>query len=203
MTAQLELNSILIPLFLFTLLATATPGPNNSLLTLCGSRFGYRQTLPFILGIRAGITGLFILMASGIGSILAEHPHWYFYLKLLGAGYLVYLALKMAFSGGHKQQNSAEKQIGFRQGALLQFINPKSMMMVLSCITAFSLPGDLYLLSVIQACLIFNLVGLISNSAWTMFGALIGRFLATEQARQRFNRILALLTLIAVALLFI
>ena len=203
MTTQVELSSILIPLFLFTLLATATPGPNNSLLTLSGSRFGYRQTLPFLFGIRAGITGLFVLMGSGIGSILAQHPHWYFYLKLLGAGYLVYLALKMAFSASARQGRSEENLVGFRQGALLQFINPKSMMMVLSCITAFSLPGELYLLSVIQACLVFNLVGLLSNSAWTVFGALISRFLSSEQARQRFNRILALLTLIAVALLFV
>ncbi|WP_281561498.1 LysE family translocator [Thalassomonas sp. RHCl1] len=203
MAAQIELSSILIPLFLFTLLATATPGPNNTLLTLSGSRFGYRQTLPFLFGIRAGITGLFILMGSGIGGILAQNPHWYFYLKLLGAAYLIYLAVKMAFSRSHKQQSGAANLIGFRQGALLQFINPKSMMMVLSCITAFSLPGDLYLLSVIQACLIFNLVGLMSNSAWTLFGSLISRFLATELARQRFNRFLAILTLIAVALLFI
>ncbi|WDE05913.1 LysE family translocator [Thalassomonas viridans] len=203
MTAQMELSSLLIPLLLFTLLATATPGPNNSLLTLSGSRFGYRQTLPFIFGIRAGITGLFILMGSGIGGILSENPHWYFYLKILGAGYLVYLAVKVAFSGNRKQHNHAANLIGFRQGALLQFINPKSMMMVLSCITAFSLPGELYLLSVLQACLIFNLVGLMSNSAWTLFGALISRLLSTEQARDKFNKVLALLTLLAVALLFI
>ena len=203
MATLIELSSIILPLLLFTLLATATPGPNNTLLTLSGSRFGYRQTLPFILGIRVGITGLFILMGSGIGSVLTQNPHWYFYLKLLGAGYLVYLALKIAFSGNKQQQKSNGSLIGFTQGALLQFINPKSMMMVLSCITAFSLPGELYLVSVIQACIIFNLVGLISNSAWTLFGAVLSQFLSTEQARQKFNQLLALLTLTAVVLLFV
>lgn len=203
MTALVELSNILVPLFLFTLLATATPGPNNSLLTLSGSQFGYRQTLPFILGIRTGITGLFLLMGSGIGAVIQENPSWYFILKLLGGGYLVYLALKMAFFSNKKQETGNENLIGFTQGALLQFINPKSMMMVLSCITAFSLPGELYLFSVIQACVIFNLVGMMSNSAWTLFGSALSQLLSSSQARKRFNRILATLTLFAVLLLFI
>ncbi len=197
-----SLTSLWFPLIAFTLLATATPGPNNLLLTLAGSRYGYRRTLPFIFGIRIGICFLFILMGAGIGALLLASTNGHWLLKLLGSGYLVYLAIKLGFGKGTLQERDEHPLLGFRHGLLLQFVNPKSLLMVLSCVSAFSLPGDLYLPSVIQAALIFSLVGMVSNSFWTLFGVGVKRLLATERAMLRFNRVLALLTLGAVALLF-
>lgn len=197
-----ELQPLWLPLLLFTFLATATPGPNNMLLTLSGSQFGYRQTIPFIIGIRLGIALLFMIMGLGVGAVILANPNGYVLLKIIGASYLVYLAIKIAFS---KQQFNCGKSaalLSLKQGMLLQFINPKSMMMVLSCVSAFSLPGQLYWLSVIQALIIFTLVGACNNSCWVLFGVGINRLLATPKAHQRFNRLLALLTLAAVALLF-
>ena len=206
MTSIVQLQGLLLPLCLFTFLATATPGPNNILLTLSGSQYGYQRTLPFIIGIRIGIGILFVLMGLGAGAVILANPDWYLALKLLGASYLVYLAIKIGFGATfcHDKLNQHKEAslISFKQGVLLQFINPKSMMMVLSCITAFSLPGDLYTLSVIQAFVVFTLVGTLSNSCWVLFGVAINRLLATDRARLIFNRSLALLTLSAVALLF-
>jgi len=198
-----ELTNLLLPLFLFTFLATATPGPNNVLLTLSGSQFGYKKTLPFIVGIRVGIGFLFLLMSFGVGALILANPTWYLVLKLMGASYLVYLAIKITFSSVRSNKQDTAKLLGFKHGALMQFVNPKSMMMVLSCITAFSLPGELYTPSVIQAFVIFTLVGMVSNSCWVLFGVAINKLLATEKSQLLFNRLLGLLTLCAVALLFI
>ncbi len=203
MTIFAELTNLLLPLLMFTFLATATPGPNNVLLTLSGSQFGYKKTLPFIVGIRVGIGFLFLLMSVGVGALILANPTWYLILKLMGAGYLVYLAIKTAFSRSKNNKQDAAKLLGFKHGALMQFVNPKSMMMVLSCITAFSLPGELYAISVVQAFVVFTLVGMVSNSCWVLFGVAINKLLATEKSQKLFNRVLALLTLCAVALLFI
>jgi len=154
------------------------------------------------MGIRVGIIFLFVLMGVGIGSIILASPKLHFALKSLGACYLIYLALKVAFTKEARNSDRAAKPISFKQGTLLQFINPKSMMMVLSCIAAFSLPGPLYLISMIQACVVFTLVGTLSNSCWALFGVSINRLLSTQKAKLIFNRTLALLTLCAVALLF-
>lgn len=197
-----QLQGMLLPLCLFTFLATATPGPNNILLTLSGSQFGFRKSLPFIIGIRLGIGIIFLLMGIGVGSLILSYPQWYLALKYLGAAYLVYLAIKIAFSTKKSEQHKEPSLISFRQGVLLQFINPKSMMMVLSCVTAFSLPGELYTLSVIQGCIVFTFVGTFSNSCWVLFGVAINRLLSTDKSQLIFNRSLALMTLIAVALLF-
>ena len=46
--------SDLLPLLTYSLLMSSTPGPNNMMLTASGANFGYRRTLPHILGIGAG-----------------------------------------------------------------------------------------------------------------------------------------------------
>lgn len=196
------LQQLMLPLVLFTFLATATPGPNNILLALSGSQFGFKKTLPFVLGVRLGIVFLFIVMATGLGSVIVAQPSWHFALKVLGASYLIYLAFKIAFSDQSQQQKQQANLLSFKQGTLLQFINPKALMMVLSCITTFSLPGELYLASVIQAAVVFTLVGIISNMFWLLFGVAINRLLSTKKSQVIFNRVLALLTLSAVVLVF-
>ncbi|NQY65423.1 MAG: LysE family transporter [Alteromonadaceae bacterium] len=123
-------------------------------------------------------------------------------LKYLGAAYLIYLAIKIAFGPNKTAQHKEPELLNFKQGIFLQFINPKSMMMVLSCITAFSLPGDLYTFSVIQAFIVFTFIGTFSNTGWLLFGVAINRLLSTEKSQLIFNRSLAVLTLVAVALLF-
>lgn len=196
-----ELQSLLIPLSLFTLLATATPGPNNILLSWCGSQFGMRQTIAFILGIRIGIGLIFLLMSSGIGVLIATNPHWHLGLKLIGAAYLVYLAIKMLQLNPDSQCQQSVEVIGMKQGMLLQFINPKAMMVVLSCVTTFSLPGEMYQASMIQAFIVFTIIGTLSNGLWVFLGASAGRFLSGSKGIIVFNRLLALLTLLSVVLL--
>jgi len=151
MNTLIQLQNLLLPLSLFTLLATATPGPNNLLLTLSGSQYGMRRTLPFIFGIRLGITGLFIVMGLGVGAVIFASPSIYLTLKLVGASYLVYLTLKVGFTKSHIESSMEVNLIGLKKGVFLQFVNPKAMMMVLSCITTFSLPGELYSLSVLHS----------------------------------------------------
>lgn len=44
----------LLPLATYSLVMSSTPGPNNIMLTASGANFGYRRSLPHILGIAAG-----------------------------------------------------------------------------------------------------------------------------------------------------
>jgi len=203
MTSFEILQGLQLPLLLFTLLATFTPGPNNIFLTLSGSQYGYRRSIPFILGIRIGIALLFIVMGSGVGALVVAEPRAYFGFKLLGAGYLIFLAIKVALTSHNLKADKQVPWLGIKQGILLQFVNPKSMLMVLSCVSAFSLPGDLYIISLVQACVIFTVVGTFSNCCWVFFGKSINRCLSTPLAQTVFNYSLALLMLVAVALLFI
>ena len=188
-----ELIALLLPLMLFSISATATPGPNNVMLTLLGSEFGLKSALGFIAGIRMGIVLLFALMSMGVAGLVELFPHSLQVLKCIGAVYLFWLAIKLI----------PVNPLGFVHGMAVQFINPKSILMVLSCISAFSLPNHLYWYSVLQACAVFSVVGLLTNIGWTLFGVAVSRLLATPVAKLRFNCFLAACTFITIGLIFV
>ena len=59
--------SCLLSMILFSISMSGTPGPNNVMLTASGALYGYRRTLPHILGIMFGCFVLFTLIALGWG----------------------------------------------------------------------------------------------------------------------------------------
>ena len=71
---EVSMYAIILPVFLFTLSMTITPGPNNMLLTASGARFGYRRTLPLIGGIVLGIISQLVLSALGLGVLFESIP---------------------------------------------------------------------------------------------------------------------------------
>jgi threonine/homoserine/homoserine lactone efflux protein len=58
-----------IPVLLFSLSTTITPGPNNIMVTASGTNFGYRRTIPHIFGIAIGLPLMIIVMGFGLGSM--------------------------------------------------------------------------------------------------------------------------------------
>ncbi|MDP4984884.1 LysE family translocator [Pseudoalteromonas tunicata] len=198
-----ELIALLLPLMLFSISATATPGPNNVMLTLLGSEFGLKSALGFIAGIRMGIVLLFALMSMGVAGLVELFPHSLQVLKCIGAVYLFWLAIKLIKTTSQLDAKLPVNPLGFVHGMAVQFINPKSILMVLSCISAFSLPNHLYWYSVLQACAVFSVVGLLTNIGWTLFGVAVSRLLATPVAKHRFNCFLAACTFITIGLIFV
>ena len=196
-----ELINLWGPLLLFGLLATISPGPNNLLLTMQGASMGFKSAVPFIIGIRIGIIALFVAMATGIAGLLIVEPNSLKVMKLIGAAYMCWLAYSL-LQNTHKTAETGHVSLSFRRGVFAQFINPKSLLMVMTCVSAFSLPTPLYWASVIQACVIFSLVGLSANIAWTLMGVWINRKLASETAKYRFNQILAGLTILTAILIY-
>ena len=69
LTPTLTLTTLL-PLAMFAIVNSITPGPNNVMLTASGATFGYRRTLPHMLGISAG--GALMLLLVGVGSLMVS-----------------------------------------------------------------------------------------------------------------------------------
>ena len=53
-------------LFTFALVTAGTPGPNNLMLMASGANFGFRRTLPHMLGIGLGLTTMLLLVGAGM-----------------------------------------------------------------------------------------------------------------------------------------
>ncbi len=195
------------PFLIFTVIMTATPGPNNMLLTLLGARHGYRKTLPFLLGVVAGILSLICLSALGLGWLFEEFPLLQKGLKLAGASYILYLAGKILLSVIKKEDKGKENTPGrpsspeslsggkprFSEGFLFQYLNPKVYITTLSAVSVYSLPGGDYPLSVMIIFLTFALIAPLSISLWAALGTALGKF-GTGKWGKPVNLLLGLLT---------
>ena len=197
----------ILPLAGFAWVTCITPGPNNILLTASGARFGFRRTVPHVLGISAGMGLMLMLVAMGLGALFAQWPLLQTVLRLLGSGYLVWLGVVIARSApltsGNADPGSEEQAPwALHQAVLFQFINPKAWLMSISAIGSFTLLGDQYWPSVVLLVAIFCLICLKTCLLWAQFGVQVGRWLRTPLAWQRFNLTMGLLTAAGVVMIW-
>lgn len=198
----------LLSLLLFTFVATITPGPNNIMLTASGANFGFRRTLPHLMGIAFGFSFMAVVVALGLGVVFDRWPMLYTLLKLVGSAYLLFLAWKI-YRAGRVQLNSDAavnedaRPLSFMQAAAFQWVNPKAWTMVLTALAAFSLPPPLHVWSSAAVVLAYFAVSFPACSFWALLGQEVVKLLRSDRARQWFNGTLAGLTVASVALIFI
>lgn len=193
---------LLLPLALFAVVTSITPGPNNILLTASGATFGFRRTVPHMLGINAGFLSLILVTGVGLGAVILASDWLHQGLKAIGALYLVWLAWQLARAGGIETR-SERRPMRFVEAALFQYVNPKAWMMAVGAIAAFTTPGGHYGLELAMIATIFALINLPCVSLWVLFGVGIGRFLNDARARRIFNFTMAGLTLLSAVLLYL
>jgi threonine/homoserine/homoserine lactone efflux protein len=180
-----------IPFATYSLVMSITPGPNNVMLTASGATFGFRRTMPHMLGICFGFGIQLVAVCAGLGAIFSRWPQVQTGLRWVGAAYLVYLGWQLLRSGEASARENA-RPITFLEAAVFQFLNPKAWVMTLTAATLFLprdvgvLAADLYMLAV---------MGVImppSMAVWAMFGSSLRTFLARPRGRVVFNAAMAL-----------
>ncbi|MBJ7312199.1 LysE family translocator [Rugamonas sp. CCM 8940] len=168
----------LLPLMTFAFVASITPGPNNIMLTSSGIWFGFRRSIPHMLGITTGFGVLLGICAAGIGALVMALPALQTALKLAGSGYLLYLAWQLRSMDFERKVEQARRPMGFMAAAAFQFCNPKAWVMAITGGSAF-LPQNLPVsLAILVYCLVFCAVNLPCISVWAGAGALLRKFLA-------------------------
>lgn len=203
-TATAELVALIAPVILFSFAMTATPGPNNMMLTASGANFGFRRTLPHIFGVTLGCVGLMAAVALGLGNLFMAWPVLQSGLKVVGSAYLLWLAWKIATAAPPSTDARLKGQpMSLWQAAAFQFANPKAWVMAISGVASFTLAGDGYLLSALLLIGLMALVTLPAISIWAGFGVAVGRLLKTAAHWRLFNLSMGGLTAACVALILI
>lgn len=183
---------------LFALATSITPGPNNTMLLASGVNFGFRRTLPHLLGVSGGLLMILLLASAGLQQWVEQHPQWHEAMKWLGSGYLLYLAWRVATShSGAAAQASTEsgansgaqapRPLGFWGAAAFQWVNPKVWVMVLGFFSAY-VPSGAGVAGVVLLCVLFSAVNLPCVGAWALLGDRLSRWLTEGQRRLWFNR---------------
>jgi threonine/homoserine/homoserine lactone efflux protein len=160
----------LYPFLAYVVVTTFTPGPNNILAMSNAMRFGYKRTLGFLVGM---FTGFFLVMlACGLLNVALVNrlPQVRFWLNLLGAGYMVYLAFHIMRSGA--MEDSADKRDlnSFTVGFGLQFLNLKVILYGITVYAMFITPTFQNPATVSLFALVLAAIGFIAISCWALGG---------------------------------
>lgn len=193
----MDFEKLILPLLLFSISMTITPGPNNVMVTASGVNFGYRKTLPHILGITFGFPVMIVLIGLGLGSVFKSFPVIHHILKYIGATYLLYLAWKIATFSSVNNNGDRNKPFTFLQAVIFQWVNPKAWVIAVGAIAAFTSVGRDVFGEVLLIAFVFCIVCFPCVSLWAFLGTNIKRLLTTDYYRKVFNISMAFLLVIS------
>jgi len=186
----------LLALFLFAFTTSITPGPNNMMLFASGVNFGFRRTIPHMLGIGAGFFSLLLGVGLGLGAVLHTMPLVYLVLKFAGGAYLVWIAWKIATSRSLSEKESGTQPMSFAAAAAFQWVNPKAWVMAVTAMATYTIP-QLYFASVLIVGAAFAIVNVPSVSTWAGFGSALRDWLSDPVRLKWFNVTMAILLVLS------
>ncbi|MEO9877343.1 MAG: LysE family translocator [Anderseniella sp.] len=188
---------ILVSLIGFAFATSATPGPNTLMLLASGVNFGFRRTIPHMMGIGVGFLGLLLCVGFGLGALLEQMPTLYLALKFAGGAYLVYLAWRIAMARSIGEGGKATaRPMSFLEAAAFQWVNPKAWVMAIAAMATFTNPDSLTLSTILVA-LVFFFVNIPSASIWTVCGAMLREWLSHPTRLKVFNISMAILLVVS------
>ena len=159
-----------------------------------GANFGFKRTIPHMLGVGFGFIFMIIMVGIGLMQLFDAFPLAYDILKVVSVLYLLYLTYKIATASAPKDnQQSTGKPFSFIQAASFQWVNPKAWTMALTAISVYS--PDRNIESVLFVALAFGIVNLPAVTVWIVLGQQLKRLLTSHSRLRKFNYTMALLLL--------
>lgn len=168
----------LIAFLAAAMLLTISPGPDIIYVLVQGMTNGKKHGIVTTLGLVSGIIIHTSLVAFGVSAIIGQSENLFFFIKILGAGYLFYLAWQVFKSDPSihvdKPATEQKKELTslFKKGFLMNVLNPKVAIFFLAffpgflwdpegnTIYQFYILGFLFML---QAFLIFSAVAILAG----------------------------------------
>ncbi len=186
--------TMLVSITSFTLAGVMTPGPNNIMLLTSGLTFGYKKTIPHMLGVALGFSLMVIGVGLGIGAVFELFPALFTILKVVGISYLLWMAWHIANAKGDiKTTKKTSKPFTFLQAASFQWVNPKAWVMAITSTLSFITNPEYGFVQVLIIALIYFLSSIISTNSWTLGGVYLKKLIKNEQHVRVFNIIMAIL----------
>jgi threonine/homoserine/homoserine lactone efflux protein len=189
----------ILPLIAFAAVSTVTPGATTTLATASGAHFGFRRSLPFMIGVAIGLAGMAIAAAAGLAGLLLALPSLEFAMKLAGSAYLLWLAIRIGRSGPPHLDRSITRPTSFLGALWIQLQNPKGWAMTLGAAASFSelARGAGELAALLGT--VFGVLALLSLMLWCVAGLLLARLLTQAWQWRALNIALALMLAASIA----
>jgi threonine/homoserine/homoserine lactone efflux protein len=197
------MNDMLPALIAFAAAMSFTPGPNNALVTVSGASFGFRRSLPLLLGITLGFALMVAIVGLGAARLFQALPALHQALKVGGSAYLLWLAWRIARAGRADAAGGSARPLSLVKGAALTWINPKGWVMTAGALSAFTTAGGDVVAQVALITAVLAVACLAGIATWCWFGVAIGGLLTSDRALAAFNWSMAGLLALSVAAAFV
>ena len=193
---------LFIALSSFYFVMFSTPGPNNAMLTASGIKFGFKRTLPHLIGIPCGHVVQISLVCLGLGKIFMMYPHIQEVLKYVCAAYLLYLGYKIIGSFSEHQKDSS-RPLKLYEAALFQFVNPKAWTVAIMVASGFFPKDEILIIAILFSSLTAAIVCFPSICLWALFGSSIRLMIKNTKMKKVVEFLLAFLLLVTAIIIII
>lgn len=133
-----------------SILIAVSPGPGAAISMSTGLRYGYAAALRAILGLQCALLCQLAVVAGGLGALLATSSTAFHAVKLIGAGYLIWLGIQKWRTADAGVAETAETAADnativpgglFLQGLLVNLTNPKAIVFIAALVPQFLDPA--------------------------------------------------------------
>ena len=161
-------------LILATALLLGSPGPVPLALAATGATYGIRRGIAFLVGILTGLAVAITLGSIGIATLFNTFPPSRYLVGVAGALYICYIAIKIATAPILTEQDELEAQAPtFRDGFILNILNPKAYAAFVALFSQFLLPFSTELISTAVTALVAFGVAILVDGAWLILGGVL------------------------------
>ena len=161
-----------------------------------GVNYGFRASLPHLLGISLGFGFMLLALGLGLSVVFTQFPFIHTALKIAGTIYMIWLAYKIATSLS-ALEGKGGKPMSFLQACAFQWVNPKAWMMALGALATYPIASEPYIAQVAVVALVFVLFNGPCVSVWLGLGVSLKAWLSDPVRQTWFNRGMALLLVLS------
>lgn len=172
----------LVACFVFAIV----PGPMITLIVANSLRHGTRAGLLTVAGAQLGVAVMIGIVGIGLTSIVEAMGHWFEWLRLAGAAYLVWLGWKMLRPGNVLEGPAAPRVPRggfFAQAFLVLLSNPKALFFFGAFLPQFIDPSGDYARQIVILGVTVMVFTATTDSVYAAVSGSAGRFLSGSRVR--------------------
>ena len=162
------------------------PGPTVTLIIANSIRHGTRAGLANVAGTQIGLAITIGVVAIGLTSLIAGMGHWFEWVRLLGAAYLIWMGIQMFRNKGNLIPDGSTRKPrgGFvLQGVLVAISNPKTLVFFGAFFPQFIDPNGNFSLQMTVMGLTALAFAVVSDSCYALAAGSAGRLLSAHRIR--------------------
>lgn len=178
--------SVIATFFIASAAIVIVPGPTVSLIIANSLRRGAGAGMANVVGTQIGLMSMIVVLAIGLDAVVALMGEAFFYVKLVGAAYLIYLGIRLLRADGSLADAPSDTRtsLGYVvQGFLVIWSNPKALLFFGAFIPQFVNPAGNASLQVLVYGGIFMLVATLLDGCYALAAGRAGRMLTRHRVR--------------------